>query len=201
MQSQVESVNVETTATGFNIKITQGKRGIETTTVEIVDNEMHAGNDSIQLGESTENLLLTGVGEVEDTVILQFQKTNLLKPKPQYFPIGRIFSEDYKTSDGDRLKFRAFRSENRLSLVLSIEPKDIDFQHISDVPIDRFDFIDNAFNVEFNTGTRIIKHSFPLGKVVNVNEEVENNGIGLLIGSRVVMGSIFHIASVNNDRY
>ncbi len=201
MQSQVETLDVETTSNGFDIEITQRKRGIESTTVEIVDNAMQTGNDSIQLAESTEYLLLTGVGKVEDTVILQFQRTNLLEPQPHDFPIGRILSEDYKTSDGDRLKFRAFRSENRLSLVLSVEPKDIDFQHISDVPIDRFDFIDNAFNVEFNTGTRIIKHSFPLSKVVNVNEEVENNGIGLLIGSRVVMGSIFHIASVNNDRY
>ena len=201
MQSQVESVNVENTAIGFNIEINQIKRGAEATNVEIVDNAMQTGNDSIQLAESTEYLLLTGVGKVEDTVILQFQKTNLLEPQPHDFSIGRILSEDYKTSDGDRLKFRAFRSENKLSLVLSIQPKDIDFQHISDVPIDLFDFTDNAFNVEFNTGTRIIKHSFPLGKVLNDNEEVENNGIGLQVESRIVMGSIFHIASVNDGRF
>ncbi|MYF98487.1 hypothetical protein F4212_05040 [Candidatus Poribacteria bacterium] len=197
MQSQVESINVETGAIGLNIVINQAKRGVETTTVEIVDNIMHAGHDSISLFEGTENLLLTGVGKVEDTVICQFQKTDENELQQQHFPQGRVAAENITTRNGDRIKFRAFRSDNRLSLVLSVEPNDIDFTKISDVPIDRFDFNDNAFNIEFNTGTRIIKHSFPLGKVVNANEEVENNGIGLLMGSRLVMGSIFHITSVN----
>jgi len=197
MQSQVESVNVKTGASGLNIEINQINRGIETTTVEIVDNVLHAGNDSIKLFEDTENLLLTGIGKVEDTVICQFQKTDVKELQQQHFPQGRVAAENITTPNGDRMKFRSFRSNNRLSLVLSVEPKDIDFQQISDVPIEDFDFTDNTFNVEFNTGTRIIKHSFPLGKVVNANEEVENNGIGLLIGSRIVMGNIFHIASVN----
>ncbi|MCY4403409.1 MAG: hypothetical protein OXD54_12600 [Candidatus Poribacteria bacterium] len=197
MQSQVESVNVKTGASGLNIEINQINRGIETTTVEIVDNVLHAGNDSIKLFEDTENLLLTGIGKVEDTVICQFQKTDVKELQQQHFPQGRVAAENITTPNGDRMKFRSFRSDNRLSLVLSVEPKDIDFQQISDVPIEHFDFTDNMFNVEFNTGTRIIKHSFPLGKVVNANEEVENNGIGLLIGSRIVMGNIFHIASVN----
>lgn len=197
MQSHVESVNVKTGASGLNIEINQINRGIETTTVEIVDNVLHAGNDSIKLFEDTENLLLTGIGKVEDTVICQFQKTDVKELQQQHFPQGRVAAENITTPNGDRMKFRSFRSDNRLSLVLSVEPKDIDFQQISDVPIEHFDFTDNMFNVEFNTGTRIIKHSFPLGKVVNANEEVENNGIGLLIGSRIVMGNIFHIASVN----
>ncbi len=197
MQSQVESVNVKTGASGLNIEINQINRGIETTTVEIVDNVLHAGNDSIKLFGDTENLLLTGIGKVEDTVICQFQKTDVKELQQQHFPQGRVAAENITTPNGDRMKFRSFRSDNRLSLVLSVEPKDIDFQQISDVPIEHFDFTDNTFNVEFNTGTRIIKHSFPLGKVVNANEEVENNGIGLLIGSRIVMGNIFHIASVN----
>lgn len=197
MQSQVESINVETGAMGLNIVINQTKHGVETTTVEIVDNVLHAGNDSIKLFEDTENLLLTGIGKVEDTVICQFQKTDKEELQQQHFPQGRVAAENITTRNGDRIKFRAFRSDNRLSLVLSVEPNDIDFTKISDVPIDRFDFNDNAFNVEFNTGTRIIKHSFPLGKVVSANEEVENNGIGLLMGSRLVMGSIFHIISVD----
>lgn len=198
MQSQVESTNVETTAKGLNIKINQTKRGIETTTVDIVNNVMHAGDDSIKLIEATENLLLIGIGKVEDTVILQFQKTFAKDPQPQHFPSGHVIAENYTTRNGDRMKFRAFRSENKLSLVLSVQPKDIDFkQKISDVPINRFDFTNNAFNVEFNIGASIIKHSFPLGKVVNANEKVQNNGISLLFGSRLIMGSIFHITSAN----
>lgn len=197
MQSQVESTNVETTAKGLNIEINQTKRGIETTTVDIVNNIMHAGDDSIELIEATKNLLLIGIGKVEDTVILQFQKTFAKEPQPQHFPSGRVIAENYTTRNGDRMKFRVFRSENKLSLVLSVQPKDIDFKQIPDVPINLFDFNNNAFNVEFNTGARTIKHSFPLGKVVNVNEKVHNNGISLHSGSRLIMGSIFHITSVN----
>lgn len=197
MQSQVESVKVETDDRGLNIEINQTKRGIETTTVEIVENVLHAGNDSIKLFEDTDNLLLSGVGKVEDTVICQFQKTEKKELQAQDFSQGRIVAANITTQNKDRIRFRAFRSENKLSLVLSVEPNDINFEQISDVPIDHFDFTDNAFNVEFNTGTRIFKHSFPLEKVVNANEEVENNGIGFLMGSRLVMGSIFHITSVN----
>jgi hypothetical protein len=191
MQSQVKSTNVEATAKGLNIEINQTKRGIETTTVDIVNNIMHAGDDSIELIAGTENLLLIGIGKVEDTVILQFQKTFAKAPQPQHFPSGRVIAENYTTRNGDRMKFRVFRSDNKLSLVLSVQPKDIDFKQIPDVPINLFDFNNNAFNVEFNTGTRTIKHSFPLAKVVNVNEKVQNNGIGLVFGSRLIMGSIF----------
>lgn len=197
MHSQVESTDVETTAKGLNIEIDQTKRGIETTTVNIVNNVMHAGDDSIKLTGATENLLLTGIGKVEDTVILQMRKTFAKEPQPKYFPSGRAIAENYTTRNGDHMKFRAFRSENKLSLVLSVQPKDIDFKQIPDVPINLFDFTNNAFNVEFNTGTRMIKHSFPLEKVVNVNEKVHNNGIGLYFGSRLIMGSIFPITSVN----
>lgn len=197
MQSQVESINVETTTMGLNIEINQTKRGIETTTVEIVDNIIQIGNDSIELAGAPENLLLTGIGKVEDTVILQFEKTIVKQPQPQHFPLGRVIAKNYTTQNGDRMKFRAFRSENRLSLVLAVQPKDIDFKQIPDVPIDLFDFTNNMFNVEFNTGTRIIKHSFPLGKVLNTNEKVQNNGISLFFGSRLIMGSIFLITSVN----
>lgn len=198
MHSQIESTNVETVAKGLNIEINQTKRGIETTNVEIVDNVIHAGDNSIKLIEATENLLLTGIGKVEDTVILQFQKTFEKESQPQHFPSGRVIAENYTTRNGDHMKFRAFRSENRLSLVLSVQPEDIDFkQKISDVPINLFDFTNNAFNVEFNIDARTIKHSFPLGKVVNVNEKVQNNGISLRSGSRLIMGSIFLITSVN----
>lgn len=198
MHSQVESIDVKTTTTGLNIEINQTKRRIKTTNVEIVENVMHAADDAIKLIGATENLLLTGIGKVEDTVILQFQKTFAKKPQPKHFPSGRAIAENYTTRNGDRMKFRAFRSENKLSLVLSVQPKDIDFmQEISDVPINLFDFVNNAFNVEFNTGTRMIKHSFSLEKVVNVNEKVVNNGIGLHFGSRLIMGSIFPITSVN----
>lgn len=197
MHSRVESINVKTTAKGVNIEINQTKRGIETTNVEIVENVMHTGNDSIKLTGATENLLLIGIGKVEDTVILQLQKTFAKEPQPKHFPSGRVIAKNYTTRNGDRMKFRAFRNENKLSLVLSIQPKDIDFKQIPDVPINLFDFTNNAFNVEFNTGTQMIKHSFPLEKVVNVNEEVINNGIGLHFGSRLIMGSIFPITSVN----
>lgn len=205
MHSRVESINVKTTAKGVNIEINQTKRGIETTNVEIVENVMHTGEDSIKLTGATEkltgateNLLLTGIGKVEDTVILQLQKTFAKEPQPKHFPSGRVIAENYTTRNGDRMKFRAFRNENTLSLVLSVQPKDIDFmQEISDVPINLFDFTNNAFNVELNTGTRMIKHSFPLEKVVNVNEKVHNNGIGLHFGSKLIMGSIFPITSVN----
>ena len=197
MQSQVESTNVETTAKGLNIEINQTKRGIETTTVDIVNNVLHAGDDSIELIEATKNLLLIGIGKVEDTVILQFQKTFTKDPQPQHFPSGRVVAENLTTPNGDRMKFRAFRSENKLSLVLSFQPKDIDFKQIPDVPINLFDFNNNAFNVEFNIGTRTIKHSFSLEKVVNLNEKVQNNGLGLLFGSRITIGSIFRITSVN----
>ncbi len=198
MQSQVESTNVETTAKGLNIEINQTKRGIETTTVDIVNNVLHAGDNSIELIEAAKNLLLIGIGKVEDTVILQFQKTFAKEPQPQRFPSGHVIAENYTTRNGDRMKFRGFRSENKLSLVLSVQPKDIDFkQKISDVPINLFDFTNNAFNVEFNIGTRMIKHSFPLEKIVNANEKVHNNGISLHSGSRLIMGSIFHITSVN----
>lgn len=197
MQSQVESINVETATMGLNIEINQTKRGIKTTTVEIANNVMQTGNDSVELAGAPENLLLTGIGKVEDTVILQFEKTIVKQPQPQHFPSGHVIAKNYTTENGDRMKFRAFRSENKLSLVLAVQPKDIDFKQIPDVPIDLFDFTNNMFNVEFNTGTRIIKHSFPLGKVLNTNEKVQNNGISLSFGSRLIMGSIFQITSVN----